>query len=52
MNEAELFVKGAPNPEISRAGLGGEITMNSAAVKVRPGDKIRLSKIDTDDTGK
>jgi len=26
--------------------------MKSAAVKVRPGDKIRLSKIDPDDTGK
>jgi hypothetical protein len=26
--------------------------MKSAAVKVRPGDKIRLSEIDPDDTGK
>jgi hypothetical protein len=26
--------------------------MESAAVKVRPGDKIRLSKIDPDDTDK
>jgi hypothetical protein len=26
--------------------------MKSAAVKVRPGDKIRLSKIDPDDTSK
>jgi hypothetical protein len=26
--------------------------MKSAAVKVRPGDKIRLSKIDPDDRGK
>jgi hypothetical protein len=25
--------------------------MKSAAVKARPGDKIRLSKIDPDDTG-
>src|SRR5207302_11440872 len=36
----------ARHPQISRAGLGCEVTMNSAAVKVRPGDKIRLSKID------
>ncbi len=35
-----------PPSEISRAGLGGEVTMKSAAVKVRPDDKIRLSQID------
>src|SRR4029453_16136343 len=42
----------ACHPKISRAGLGGEVTMKSAAVKMRPGDKIRLSKIEIGDNAR